>query len=232
MAEIVFDNAGEKFYYTGIEKVTLGIGNIAVDDSDNDITGVVAWNGVTNVSDSPSGAEPTDLYADNIKWMTMLSNEEQSSTIEAYMYPDEWEQCNGYTSLGNGVKIGQQRRKKFSYTYQTKQVDDDGNEHEILHIMYNGLASPSEEADNTINDSPEATTFSWEISHTPVKPDSDKSYSTGLAPFCNIEIDLTALEASTGGVAKRAAVEALVYGSVSASAKIPSLDSLYTAITA
>lgn len=179
MAKLTWDNTGERFYETGVKNVAL-----YVFDNTSEVKAYkegVAWNGVTAISESPSGAEPTALYADDKKYLNLLSAEEFAASIEAYTYPDEFAECDGSASLVEGVTVGQQTRSKFALAYKTTIGNDEaGNSLGYkLHIIYNCLAAPSEKAYNTINDSPEAITFSWEISTTPVTFTSNgKEYST------------------------------------------------------
>lgn len=164
MAKLVWDQAGEKTYETGVEQCALYPMNEGTYG-----TGV-AWNGVTAITESPSGAEQTSLYANNAKYVTLTSVEEFGATIEAYTYPDEFAVCDGSAEIVKGVKIGQQTRVPFGLAYKTKVGNDtEGENHAyLLHIIYGATAAPSEKAYNTINDSPEAITFSWELSTTPV----------------------------------------------------------------
>ena len=179
MAKLTWDNTGERFYETGVKNVALYV----FDNSSGQkkYKDGVAWNGVTAISESPSGAEPTALYADDKKYLNLLSAEEFAASIEAYTYPDEFAECDGSASLVDGITVGQQTRSKFALAYKTTIGNDEaGNSLGYkLHIIYNCLAAPSEKAYNTINDSPEAITFSWEISTTPVTFTAEgKEYST------------------------------------------------------
>lgn len=206
MAKIVWDQTGDRLYETGVKN-----GVLYLRGTDGTYEGGVAWNGLTAVTESPSGAEPTPLYADDIKYLNLLSNEEFAATIEAYTYPDEFMECDGSKSIATGVYIGQQARKTFGLCYKTTLGNDvDGNDHGYkLHIIYGALAAPSEKAYATINDSPEAVTFSWEISTTPVEV-------TGAKPTASIVIDSTKADKT-----KLAALEAILYGSESAEPKLP-----------
>ena len=175
----------------------------------------VAWNGLTAVTESPSGAEATPLYADNIKYLNLISAEEFGATIEAYTYPDEFAECNGEVALATGVAIGQQTRKTFGMCYQTKVGSDtDADLGYKIHIIYGALAAPSEKAYATINDSPEAITFSWEVTTTPVEV-------TGMKPTAYLTIDSTKADAS-----KLAELEAILYGSESEEARLPLPDEI------
>ena len=205
-APLEWDKDGERYYETGVEKGVLWVW----DSTNNKWADGVAWNGLTNVSEKPSGAEATALYADNIKYLNLLSNEEFAATIEAYTYPDEFAECDGSVSIETGVVIGQQKRKKFCFSYQTKIGNDvDGNDKGVkYHIVYNCLAAPTEKGYATINDSPEAITFSWEISTTPVEV-------SGYKPTAIVTIDSTKLTA-----AQKTALEAALYGSNSANSTL------------
>lgn len=202
MSRITWDNAGERYYETGVKQgVLYPIQNGGV------YTKGVAWNGLTAVTESPSGAEATALYADDIKYLNLMSNEEFGATIEAYTYPDEFAECDGSAALETGVMIGQQKRKTFGLCYRTTLGNDvDGNDYGYkLHLIYGCLAAPSEKAYATINDSPEAITFSWEISTTPVNV-------TGFKPTSQITIDSTKVDAT-----KLSALEDILYGKDGAS---------------
>ena len=192
MAALVWDKTGEKLYETGIEQVALYPFDSA--DENGPYPKGVAWNGISALNITPSGAEATALYANNKKYLNLMSNEEIGGTIEAYTYPDEWAACDGSASLADGVFIGQQARKTFGLVGKTLIGNDtDGNTHGYkLHLIYGALASPSEKANATVNDSPEAQTMSWEFTTTPVdvagfKPtsyiciDSTKADETKLA---------------------------------------------------
>ena len=196
MAKIVWDKTGERLYETGVKN-----GVLYVQEGGAYQKGV-AWNGLTAVTESPSGAEATPLYADDIKYLNLLSAEEFGATIEAYTYPDEFAACDGSAALVDGVMIGQQTRKTFGLCYRTTIGNDtDGNDHGYkLHIIYGALAAPSEKAYATINDSPEAITFSWEITTTPVNV-------TGAKPTASITIDSTKADPT-----KLAALEDILYG--------------------
>lgn len=185
----------------------------------------MAWNGLTAVTESPSGAEATALYADDIKYLSLMSTEEFGATIEAYTYPDEFAACDGSAELADGVMIGQQKRSTFGLCYKTTIGNDtDGNDHGYkLHIIYGALAKPSERAYATINDSPEAITFSWEITTTPVNV-------TGAKPTASLVIDSTKADPT-----KLAALEDILYGKDGDSATEPRLplpDEIKTLMTA
>ena len=196
MAKIEWDKTGERLYETGVKNGVLYVQEGGVYGNG------VAWNGLTAVTESPSGAEATPLYADDIKYLNLLSAEEFGATIEAYTYPDEFAACDGSAALADGVMIGQQARKTFGLCYRTTIGNDtNGNDYGYkLHIIYGALAAPSEKAYATINDSPEAITFSWEITTTPVNV-------TGAKPTASITIDSTKADPT-----KLAALEDVLYG--------------------
>ena len=175
MSKLVWDNIGERFYETGVKMGVLYPSN----EQGSYATGV-AWNGLTAVTESPSGAEATALYADDIKYLSLLSAEEFGATIEAYTYPDEFKACNGESELSKGITIGQQKRKTFGFCYRTVLGNDtEGTDYGYqIHIVYGAQAAPSEKGYSTINDSPEAITFSWEITTTPVNVNGFKPTST------------------------------------------------------
>lgn len=210
MAKLVWDQANERLYETGVKNCVLYV-------ADKGTYGAgVAWNGITAVTESPSGAEATPLYADDMKYLNLMSAEEFGATIEAYMYPDEFMACDGSAALAEGVHIGQQSRKTFGLCYRTTLGNDtDGNDYGYkLHIIYGALAAPSEKAYATINDSPEAITFSWEVSTTPVSV-------TGHKPTATVVIDSTKVDAD-----KLAALEAILYGTESEEARLPLPDEI------
>lgn len=217
MATIVWDAQGEKRFETGTKKGVLYL----INDSGVYNKGV-AWNGLTGVTESPSGAEATDLYADDIKYASMRSAETYSATIEAYTYPDEFAECNGEAELTDGVIIGQQSRKAFGFSYvSTIGNDVKGTEAGYkLHLIYGLTASPSERGYQTINDSPDAITFSWEAESTPVNV-------TGYKPTSSITIDSTKADAE-----KLAALEAILYGGEETEARLPLPDEVKSIMTA
>lgn len=204
MTKLKWDQTGERLYETGVSKgVLYPYANDAYANG-------VAWNGLINVSESPEGAEVTPLYADNIKYLNLMSAEEFKATIEAYTYPDEFAACNGEASLKEGVSIGQQSRKLFGLSYQTKIGNDVNNELGYkIHLIYGALAAPSEKAYATINDSPEAITFSWEISTTPVEV-------PGFKPTASLVIDSTKVDPT-----KLAEFEKKLYGDETTEATLP-----------
>lgn len=216
MAKIIWDNTGERLYETGVRNGVLYLMN------EGAYTNGVAWNGLTAVTESPSGAEATPLYADDIKYLNLFSAEEFGATIEAYTYPDEFAACDGSASLLDGVYIGQQDRKIFGLCYRTTVGNDvDGATHGYkLHLIYGAMASPSEKAYATVNDSPEAITFSWEINTTPVNV-------TGYKPTATLIIDSTKVDKT-----KLAALEAILYGSESEEPRMPLPDEIASVMKA
>lgn len=195
--KLVWDKTGEHYYETGVKNGVL----YPMSASGTYPKGV-AWNGLTAITESPSGAEATALYADDIKYLNLMSNEEFGATVEAYTYPDEFAECDGSASLTEGVYIGQQARKTFGLCYRTTLGNDSkGNDYGYkLHIIYGAMASPSEKAYSTINDSPDAVTFSWELSTTPVAVANFK-------PTASLTIDSTKVDPE-----KLATLEEILYG--------------------
>lgn len=200
MSKLTWDKVGERFYETGVKNGVLYV----YDNETNKYGKGVAWNGLTAVTESPSGAEASPLYADDIKYLNLMSNEELGLTIEAYTSPVEFDACDGTAALAAGVSVGQQKRSTFGFCYRTALGNDiDGTDGGYkIHIVYGCLASPSEKAYATINDSPEAITFSWEVTTTPVE------VGEGFKPTSQITIDSTKVDAE-----KLAALEAMLYGS-------------------
>lgn len=217
MPKLTWDNTGERIFETGVKQ-----GVLYPIQSDGKYTKGVAWNGLTAVTESPSGAEATALYADDIKYLNLLSNEEFGATIEAYTYPDEFAECDGSAELAPGVMIGQQKRKIFGLCYRTTIGNDvEGNDYGYkLHLVYGCLAAPSEKGYSTINDNPDAITFSWEVSTTPVNVE-------GFKPTSQITIDSTKVDS-----VKLAALEAVLYGAEAAEAKLPLPDEVATLMSA
>lgn len=213
MSKLVWDQTGERRYETGVKK-----GVLYVQDSGGSYSDGVAWNGLTAVTESPSGAEATALYADDTKYLNLYSTEEFGATIEAYTYPKEWEACDGSADIATGVTIGQQKRSAFGLCYRTALGNDvEGSDFGYkLHLIYGGMASPSEKAYSTINDSPEAITFSWEVTTTPVAV-------KGFKPTSCLTIDSTKANAE-----KLAALEAILYGSDDTEARLPLPDEVAT----
>ena len=215
MSKLIWDASGERLYETGVKQGVLYV-------MDSNVYGNgVAWNGLTAITESPSGAESTPLYADDIKYLDLRSTEEFGATIEAYTYPDEFAACDGSASLADGVSIGQQARKMFGLCYRTTVGNDtDGTDHGYkLHLIYGATASPSEKAYETINDSPEAITFSWEITTTPVSV-------TGFKPTASITIDSTKADPTC-----LAALEAKLYGGENSEPTLPLPDEVKTLMT-
>jgi len=217
MAILVWDAVGERVYETGIEKGVL---------YPRDAAGAyplgVAWNGLTAVTESPSGAEPNPMYADNMKYLNMLSIEEFGATIEAFTYPEEFEECDGSAAPAVGIIVGQQTRKTFGLCYRTEVGNDvDGDDHGYkLHLIYGATAAPSEKAYQTINESPEAITFSWEISTAPIAV-------TGHKPTASLVIDSRTIDA-----AKLAQIELLLYGDAATDPELPTPDEIVAIIEA
>ena len=206
MAKLVWDAIGEHLYETGVDQGVL----YPWDSTQNAYGTGVAWNGLTTITETPSGADFTAIYADNIKYLNLQAAEEFGGTIEAYTYPDEWMECDGSAEIATGAVIGQQARKSFGLCYRTKIGNDvDSSEHGYkLHIVYGCLATPSEREYQTINDSPEAISFSWEFQTTPVPVvDSNGQPINGAKPTSIITIDSTKADAT-----KLATLEGILYG--------------------
>lgn len=213
MAKIIWDESGKRLYETGVKN-----GVLYIQDETGAYNKGVAWNGLTAVTESPSGAEATPLYADDIKYLELFSAEEFGATIEAYTYPEEFEACDGSASLGTGVTIGQQDRKTFGLCYRTVLGNDvKSNEYGYkLHLIYGAKAAPSEKGYQTINDSPEAITFSWEVTTTPVNV-------AGFKPTASVTIDSTKIDPE-----KLKKIEDMLYGEGATDAKLPLPDELKT----
>lgn len=216
MSKLVWGKTGERLYETGVKQ-----GVLYPQAAGGTYPKGVAWNGLTNITETPSGAEATALYADDIKYLNLISTEELGGTIEAYIYPDEFAECDGSAALTAGVYIGQQNRKTFGLCYRTTLGNDvDSNAYGYkLHLIYGALAAPSEKAYSTINDSPEAITFSWEFSTTPVNV-------AGFKPTANIVIDSTKVDAE-----KLAALEKILYGDTETEARLPLPDEVAQVMT-
>ena len=212
MAKLIWDAVGNRLYETGVRQGVL------YPMSNGTYPKGVAWNGLIAITESPSGAEPTPLYADDIKYLNLLSAEEYAATVEAYTYPDEFAECDGSATLADGVTIGQQPRKTFGLCYRTVLGNDTENDNHgyKLHIIYGAMAAPSEKAYESINDSPEAITFSWELSTTPVNV-------TGFKPTASITIDSTKVAEG-----KMAALEKVLYGDGDTEARLPLPDEIKT----
>ena len=204
--KIVWDKTGERFYETGVDR-----GVLYVQDNGTYPKGV-AWNGLTNITESPTGAEPTALYADNIKYLNLMSAEEFEARIEAYTYPDEFEECDGAVELAPGVRAGQQPRKSFGLSYRTKLGNDlEGEDYGYkIHLIYGGKASPSDKGYESINDTPDAITFSWDVTTTPVPV-------AGFKPTATLVIDSTKVPE-----AKLKALEEVLYGKAAVEGETPS----------
>lgn len=219
MSKLVWDQTGERYYETGVK-----MGVLYPQSASGTYPKGVAWNGLTAVTESPSGAEATPLYADDVKYLNLYSAEEFGATIEAYTYPDEFAECDGSAEIATGVTIGQQNRKAFGLCYRTTIGNDtDGNDHGYkIHIIYGAMASPSEKAYATINDSPEAITFSWEVTTTPVSV-------SGFKPTASVTIDSTKVDGT-----KLKQLEAILYGdngsSSAGDARLPLPDEIVTLI--
>lgn len=216
MARLVWDQTGDRLYETGAKNAVL----YRLDNNNLYSTGV-AWNGLLGFDENPSGADATKLWADDINYVTLYSAEEYGGTIRAYTYPDEFEECDGSADLATGVTIGQQTRKMFGFCYRTSIGNDtQGNDYGYkLHLVYGCKASPSSKTHDTINDSPSAVEFSWEITCTPVNV-------TGFKPTCVIEVDSTKVDA-----AKLKALEDVLYGSSSTEAQLPLPDAVKSLMT-
>jgi hypothetical protein len=215
MSKIIFDNTGEKIYETGVDHCVL-----FVRDGNAYQTGV-AWNGITAINESPSGAEATPIYADNIKYLNIVSGEDFGATIEAYTYPDEFTECDGSAEIIEGVKIGQQTRKPFALCYRTLIGNDvAGTGHGYkLHFIYNAQAAVSAKNYKTINESPEAMSFSWEISTTPEVVD-------GFKPTATVTVDSTKVDAQ-----KLKALEDKIYGSEDSEPTMPTISEIVTLLS-
>lgn len=206
MPKLVWDKLDERIYETGVDHGVL----YPYSTTDKEYKNGVVWNGLTNVSESPEGAEVTALYADNIKYLNLMSTEEFKATIEAYTYPNEFAACNGELELATGITVGQQKRSTFGISYRTKIGDaEDSEKGYKLHLVYGCLAAPSEKAYGTVNDSPEAITFSWEVSTTPVEVE-------GMKPTATIVIDSTKADPD-----KLAALENILYDAENARLPLP-----------
>lgn len=216
MSKLVWDQTGEKFYETGVSN-----GVLYPKSSDGTYPKGVAWDGLTAFTESPSGAEATPLYADNKKYLNLISAEDYGATIEAYQSPEEFDECDGSKEIAPGVYAGQQNRKEFGFVCMTLIGNDtDGSEHGYkLHLVYNALAAPSEKAHSTTNESPDAMTLSWELSTTPVEVPGAK------ATAC-LTIDSTKTEA-----AKLTALKDILFGSENNEARLPLPAEVITIMT-
>ena len=212
MAALIWDKTGERYFETGVDH-----GVLYPQKADGTYDDGVVWNGLTAVTESPDGAEPNDLYADNIKYASLRSAETFGATIEAYTYPEEFAECDGSAAMSTGVYIGQQTRKPFGFSYRTLVGNDtatDTDDGYKLHIIYNATASPSEKNYETVNDSPDAITMSWEIDTTPVPV-------TGKKPTATITIDSTKCDAT-----KLKTLEDILYGTATKNAYLPQPDTI------
>lgn len=211
MAKLVWDETGKRLYETGVK-----MGVLYPIQQSGEYSKGVAWNGLTTITESPSGAEASPQYADNIKYLNLVSAEEFGATIEAFTYPDEFAVCDGSAEIQPGVIIGQQSRKLFGLSYRTSLGNDvDGDDHGYkLHLIYGALAAPSEKAYATVNDSPEAITFSWEVTTTPVSVNNFK-------PTASLVIDSTKVDKD-----KLAALELVLYGNTGVDPRLPLPDEI------
>ena len=215
MSKLVWDAVGEKLYETGVSNGVLYV------QSAGAYPAGVPWNGLISVTESPEGAEPEALWADNIKYVNLMSAETFGATIEAYTYPDEFNACDGSAALAAGVMVGQQARKPFGLVYKTR-IGNDTEGDALgykLHIIYGCTASPSEKGYQTVNDSPEAITFSWEVATTPVPV-------TGFRPSATLVLDSTQVSA-----ANMKAVEDVLFGNETLTARLPLPDAILVLIT-
>ena len=217
MPKLIWDADGERFYETGLKQ-----GVLYVRESDGSYPLGVPWNGLLSVSESPSGAEPTPLYADDTKYLNMVSLEEFGATVEAYTYPDEFGECDGSAEIAVGATIGQQNRKTFGLCYRTIIGNDTDGEAlgYKLHLIYGALAAPSEKAYKSKNESPEAITFSWTLATTPVAV-------TGFKPTASLVLDSTKVPE-----AKMTAIEDLLYGKDLVAAALPLPDAIMAVLAA
>ena len=211
MSKLVWDKTGERLYETGVDH-----GVLYPIQTGGVYSKGVAWNGLTAVTESPSGADVNDIYADNMKYLGLVGAEKFGATVEAYTYPDEFAECDGSVELVKGATIGQQNRKVFGMVYRTVIGNDvDGNEHGYkLHLIYGATAAPSEKAYNTINEDPEAITFSWELSTTPVNV-------TGHKPTASLTIDSTKADPT-----KLAELEKILFGDTETEPRLPLPDEI------
>jgi hypothetical protein len=218
MVAIEWDATSKRLYETGVDH-----GVLYIPDTDGEYNLGYAWNGLVTVTESPSGAEASPQYADNIKYLNLISAEEFGATIEAFTYPKEFEQCDGTASPEPGVAIGQQSRKPFGLSYRTKIGNDtDGIDHGFkIHLVYGALAAPSEKAYATVNDSPEAITFSWEVTTTPIAVTG-----TALKPTASITVDSTLVDP-----ADLTAFLAILYGTASIEPRLPLPAEVITLLT-
>ncbi|MCM1578397.1 MAG: hypothetical protein NC078_06335 [Ruminococcus sp.] len=209
MARLTWDGIGERFFEMGVSKAVL----YPFGSKEKPYDKGVAWNGITNVHESPEGAEATDLWADNIKYASFRSTEDFNGSIEAYTYPDEFNSCNGYKEAAPGMKVSQQSRSVFGLSYRNQvgsDTDPDCTDYK-LHLVYGATASPSEREHQTINDSPDAETMSWDFETTPVDTGIE-----GFKPTAHIEID-----SRKAGKERIKALEDILYGTDTTEARLP-----------
>lgn len=216
MSKLVWDQAGQKLYETGVDNMVL-----YPQAANGSYEPGVAWNGITAVNQSASGGDTNDLYADNIKYLSLRAAENYGATIEAYTYPEEFAECDGSKEIAPGVYTGQQARKAFGYSYRTLIGNDtEGDAHGYkLHIVYNATVSPSEKSYGTVNDSPDAINFSWEVSTTPIPV-------TGYKPTAHIEIDSTKADAT-----KLQALKDKLYGTENSEPELLLPDAIIALLT-
>lgn len=211
MSKIEWDKTGERYFESGVRN-----GVLYLQGETKEYDNAVAWNGLTAITESPSGADPTDLYADDIKYASMRAAETFGCTVEAYTYPDEFAECDGSVEIAPGVMAGQQERKTFGLSYRTKISNDQSIDEYKLHLVYGATASPSEKSYSTINDSPDANTFSWELTTNPINV-------PGFKPTSILTIDSRHTDKD-----KLAALEAILYGTEDSSAKLPTPAEIIT----
>ena len=213
MSRLVWDQAGQKLYENGVDR-----GVLFPQNANGTYSAGVAWNGLTAVNQSPSGGDANPLYADNIKYLDLRSAEDFGATVEAYTYPDEFAACDGSAEIAPGVMAGQQSRKAFGFSYRTLIGNDtEGDSHGYkIHIIYNATVSPSEKSYGTVNDSPDAINFSWEMTTTPIAV-------TGFKPTSHIEIDSTKVDST-----KLTALENMLYGAENVDPALPLPNQLVT----
>ena len=217
MAKLTWDEVGERFYETGVDQGVLYVMNTDATYKDG-----VNWDGLTSVDESPEGAEANDIYADNIKYLSLLSAEKFKATIKAYQSPEEFDICDGAASLAKGVTIGQQSRRAFGFSYRSRLGNDiEGDDYGyVIHLVYNGKASPSQRTRSTVNDSPEAVELSWEVSTTPVTVNAiDQETGVKYKPTSHLQINSKLVTA-----AQLEALEDIIYGCDAA-------EAVYAAVT-
>lgn len=214
MAKLIWDEIGKRFYETGVNQCALYL------QENGAYPKGVAWSGITAINESPSGAEASPIYADNIKYLNLMSTEEFAASIEAYTYPDEFAVCDGSAEIATGITIGQQPRKQFGLCYKSLVGNDtEGTEYGYkLHLIYGCLAAPSEKSNTTVNDSPEAASMSWEITTTPVNVE-------GFKPTATLVIESTKVDKT-----KLAELEAILYGTAEEEARLPLPDEIMTLV--